>query len=87
MWEQEYPEIHDHEPRSALDGGTDGLDQIRRLLAQAPAHLAPGGALFAEIGEWQGNAATILAREAFPGARVTVHPDLSGRDRVLAVYS
>ena len=87
MWEQEYREIHDHEPRTALDGGADGLDQIRRLLAQAPSQLARGGALFAEIGEWQGDSATALARDSFPNARVTMHPDLSGRDRVLAVYA
>jgi len=38
------------EPRRALDGGRDGLDVIRRLIAQAPARLAPGGLLLIEVG-------------------------------------
>lgn len=87
QWEAMPPEIREHEPRDALDGGPDGLDLIRRLLHDAPAHLQPSGALFCEIGDWQGEAARALAREAFPGARIDVHPDLAGRDRVLAVYA
>lgn len=86
QWEAMPPEIREHEPREALDGGPDGLDLIRRLLHDAPAHLLPGGALFCEIGDWQGEAARALAEEAFPGARIEVHTDLAGRDRVLAVY-
>ena|SRR5699024_4456403 len=38
-----------HEPRTALDGGADGLDLHRRLAAEAPSWLAPGGSLFLEI--------------------------------------
>ncbi len=38
------------EPRLALDGGRDGLDVIRRLIAQAPDRLAPGGLLLIEVG-------------------------------------
>jgi release factor glutamine methyltransferase len=87
QWQDSPPEIHDHEPRLALDGGPDGLDVIRRLLLQAPARLAESGALFCEIGAWQGDAARELAREAFPRAQIEIARDLSGRDRVLAVYS
>jgi release factor glutamine methyltransferase len=87
QWEEMPPEIRDHEPRSGLDGGRDGLDVVRRLLTEAPGKLAPHGALFCEIGAWQGMEATQLAREAFPGARIEVRPDLAGRDRVLAVYA
>jgi release factor glutamine methyltransferase len=86
QWKDSPPEIRDHEPRVALDGGPDGLDVIRRLVAQAPARLAESGALFCEIGAWQGNAARELAREAFPDARIEIARDLAGRDRVLAVY-
>ncbi|WP_402466882.1 putative protein N(5)-glutamine methyltransferase [Isoptericola aurantiacus] len=43
------PEARDHEPRVALDGGADGLDVLRRVLAGAPAWLAPGGALLFEV--------------------------------------
>jgi release factor glutamine methyltransferase len=86
LWEAMPPEIREHEPRAALDGGADGLDVVRRLLADAPAHMAPGGALFCEIGDWQGEAVRNLAANAFPDARVEVHLDLAGRDRVLALY-
>ncbi len=44
------------EPALALDGGPDGLDVYRRLVAAAPAHLAPGAWLVLEIGEGQGPA-------------------------------
>lgn len=79
------PEIREHEPRLGLDGGPDGLGLIGRLLRQAPPHLKPGGALFAEIGEEQGEAALALARACFPQARIEVKQDLSGLDRVLVV--
>ena len=42
-----------HEPRVALDGGGDGLDVLRRVAAQAPLWLAPGGSLLVEISERQ----------------------------------
>lgn len=42
------PEARDHEPRTALDGGGDGVDLHRRLAAAAPAWLAPGGVLLVE---------------------------------------
>ncbi|MBL7062951.1 MAG: peptide chain release factor N(5)-glutamine methyltransferase [Anaerolineae bacterium] len=79
--------VRDHEPRLALDGGPDGLSVIRRLLAQAPAKLRPGGRLLIEIGAGQGEAATSLAGASFPQATIRVHPDLAGRDRVLEVQT
>jgi len=85
QWETSPPEIRGHEPRLALDGGSDGLDVIRRLVAEASAHLADNGALFCEIGDWQGGVVRDRAMHAFPGARIDVHPDLAGRDRVLTV--
>ena len=86
-WEQLPKEIREHEPRDALDGGPDGLQVITRLLQQAPAHLAPGGLLLAEIDDRQGLATADLAREGFPSACVEVRRDLSGRDRVLTVQT
>jgi release factor glutamine methyltransferase len=86
-WEAMPPEIREHEPRSGLDGGADGLDVIRRLLATALAKLAANGALFCEIGDEQGRAARELATQPFTQARIVVEPDLAGRDRVLAVYT
>lgn len=53
------PEVRLHDPRLALDGGADGLDFYRRIIAQAADHLAPDGLLGLEIG--QGQAADVLA--------------------------
>jgi release factor glutamine methyltransferase len=86
-WERLPPEIRDHEPRTGLDGGPDGLRVIARLLAQLPECLAPGGALFAEIGDDQGKAAAALARGAFPEGDIRIERDLAGRDRVLVVHT
>jgi release factor glutamine methyltransferase len=47
------PEARDHEPRTALDGGGDGLDVARRVVAGARAWLARGGSLLFEVGEAQ----------------------------------
>jgi release factor glutamine methyltransferase len=47
------PEARDHEPRSALDGGEDGLDVQRRVIGSAPQWLAPGGHLLIETSERQ----------------------------------
>jgi release factor glutamine methyltransferase len=47
------PEARVHEPHVALDGGTDGLDVVRRVIAAAPLWLAPGGHLLVETSERQ----------------------------------
>lgn len=73
------------EPRTALLSGADGLDAIRRLLAQAQTRLRPGGLMLVEIGERQGKAAQALAQAAFPQAEVAIVPDLAGKDRVLRI--
>jgi release factor glutamine methyltransferase len=50
-----------YEPRQALDGGPDGLDVLRRVAAEAPAWLAPGGHLLVETSAVQApRAAEIL---------------------------
>jgi release factor glutamine methyltransferase len=72
----------EREPRLALDGGVDGLDAYRALLAAAPARLAPGGALLVEHGHEQRTALTALAEAS--GWRVAaLHDDLAGLPRVL----
>jgi release factor glutamine methyltransferase len=76
-------EVRDWEPRGALDGGADGLDVIRRLLAGAPDWLRPGGALLVEIGEEHGVAARALAAADGRYAEVIVHRDFRGFERVL----
>ena len=47
------PEVRDHDPRLALDGGRDGLEVYRRLAAEAPARLRPNGRLMMEFGDGQ----------------------------------
>lgn len=47
------PEVRDHDPRLALDGGADGLDFYRRIAAGAPPWLKPGGRLMLELGHDQ----------------------------------
>ena len=51
------PEAREHEPLVALDGGADGLDLLRRVAAQAPRWLAPGGHVLMETGADQIDAA------------------------------
>ena len=71
------------EPRLALDGGEDGLDLVRALVAQAAGVLAPGGALVLEIGAGQAAASTELLRAAgFDDLRT--RRDLGGVERVVS---
>jgi len=72
--------VRDYEPRSALDGGPDGLALIRRLAEQARTVLRPGGWLFLEIGSGQGGA----VREILAGyAEVQVARDYAGHERLV----
>lgn len=76
------PEVQEHEPRMALDGGADGLDLYRRLLAQAPDRLLPGGLLAVEIGYDQRETVMELFREQ-GFTDVYCDRDLCGNDRVV----
>lgn len=69
------------EPRSALAAGADGLDDIRRILAAAPASLLPGGCVLLEHGYDQSQAVRTLLREA-GFSDVASHADLAGIPRV-----
>ncbi len=53
-----------HDPVSALDGGADGLDLVRRLIGQAPAHLSSNGFIALEIGHDQSDRVADLLRVA-----------------------
>ncbi|MDQ1094444.1 release factor glutamine methyltransferase [Xanthomonas sacchari] len=70
-----------YEPASALASGPDGLDDLRRIAADAPAHLLPGGWLLLEHGWDQGPAVRALL-EASGFLEVATHQDLEARDRV-----
>ncbi len=57
-----WPEVRDYDPPVALYGGEDGLAVVRRIAAEAPPHLAPGGVVLCEVGAGQAGAAgSILA--------------------------
>jgi release factor glutamine methyltransferase len=76
---------HAFEPRAALDGGSDGLDVVRRLVAQLPDRLAADGVALLEVGAGQAEATRSLV-EALPmRSVVSIHPDLAGIDRVVRV--
>jgi release factor glutamine methyltransferase len=73
------------EPALALDGGSDGLEVIRRLLACLPEALAPGGVALLEIGADQGSDAPAAVAEVLPGWDAAIETDLAGHPRVLRV--
>jgi release factor glutamine methyltransferase len=77
------PEVRDHEPRLALEGGVDGLDAYRVLAPEILRVLKPGGRFAVEIGFDQKDAVERLFREAGALAVQTIR-DLGDRDRVVA---
>jgi release factor glutamine methyltransferase len=78
------PEVRDHEPRIALDGGPDGLALISRLVAQAPPLLREGGWLLLEVGAGQGAAGGALLGVSGAFAPAETLGDLAGIGRVVA---
>jgi release factor glutamine methyltransferase len=76
------PEVSVHEPRQALDGGSDGLVLVRRILKEGPPFLKSDGWFLIEIGAGQAQAVTETARLAGLSQIRTVR-DLAGIERVL----
>jgi len=76
------PEARDHEHRVALDGGADGLDIQRRLIAEAPDWLAPGGTLLVETSRQQAEATAALMAAA--GLQPQIHTDAALEGTVVA---
>ncbi|MCP5395482.1 MAG: peptide chain release factor N(5)-glutamine methyltransferase [Sphingomonadaceae bacterium] len=75
------PDVHEHEPASALFSGPEGLDDYRILIPQLPELLTESGIAILEIGHQQAAAVTAIAEAA--GFAVMVRQDLGGRDRAL----
>jgi release factor glutamine methyltransferase len=73
------------EPRRALDGGSDGLELIRRLVAELPRLLRPGGAALLEFGDGQSAAIVQLVDGLGLGWRVAIRDDLAGHPRMAEV--
>jgi release factor glutamine methyltransferase len=79
------PEVRVWEPRAALDGGSDGLDPIRGLLAQLPEKIVPDGVCLLELDPRQFDELDRIVASRMPGWRVIRHQDLARRDRVAEV--
>ena len=75
------PEVRDHEPRIALDGGGDGLLFYRRIAREGAAFLRPGGRMMLEMGEGQSPDVRALFAEHY--REIEVIQDLRGIDRVI----
>ncbi len=79
------PEIRDFEPRTALDGGPDGLHCYRQLLPEC-LQLPRLRLIAVEVGQGQAEAVCSIGRESFPSAQVETIPDLSGIQRVVVFH-
>jgi release factor glutamine methyltransferase len=80
-WAELMPEVHAWEPKGALTPGPDGLVFYRRLAAEAPSRLRPGGFLAVEVGYSQAGAVAGLFARA--GLATAVYTDTAGIDRVV----
>jgi release factor glutamine methyltransferase len=78
------PEVAQHEPHLALDGGEDGLDCIRYLVNTAPDYLRSGGVWMVEMMAGQAEAVTQLLRAQGEYGAIVVHTDLNGIERFVS---
>ncbi|HET9295607.1 MAG TPA: peptide chain release factor N(5)-glutamine methyltransferase [Candidatus Binatia bacterium] len=81
------PEVSQWEPRTALDGGLDGLDYYRGIVGQGLRHLLPGGALIMEIGAAMGLEITELLGAAGNYTPPLVYQDYALKDRVIVAHA
>lgn len=86
MIAQLQPEVADHEPHLALDGGSDGLDCIRTIIATAPQYLQAGGVLLLEMMAGQAAAVRELLHQQGSYGPIQIHPDLAGIERFALTY-
>ncbi len=86
MLAQLQPEVAQHEPHLALDGGLDGLDCIRQLVWQAPEFLVPGGLWLIELMTGQAPAVVQILEQQGEYRDLQVHRDLAGIERFVLAY-
>jgi release factor glutamine methyltransferase len=77
------PEVADHEPHSALDGGPDGFAAYRRILGVLPDLLAPGGVAVLELGAGQADPMAQMAGKS--GFATAFQADLGGIPRAIVL--
>jgi release factor glutamine methyltransferase len=80
------PEVRDHDPRLALDGGADGLDFYRRLASEAASHLRPAGRMLLESGDAQSEQISHIFVQHMWVVE-SVEADYTGRPRILTLRS
>ncbi len=80
------PEVFQHEPHRALDGGEDGLGCIRHLIATAPEYLRPGGIWLIEMMSGQAEAITELLAQDSRYTNIEIFPDLAGIERFALAF-
>ncbi len=80
------PEVANHEPRLALDGGDDGLDDIRYLVETSPNYLVSGGIWLIELMAGQADLVVELLQRQGEYYDVKVFPDLAGIERFVLAY-
>lgn len=77
------PDVRLHEPHRALDGGTDGLDIVRRIISAGHSRLNSGGAMLLEISSSQAAAVAELFAQTGVFESATIEKDLAGQSRVV----
>jgi release factor glutamine methyltransferase len=80
------PEVVNHEPHLALDGGADGLDCIRHLIEISPSYLQPGGVWLIEMMAGQADAVRELLQSQGSYCKIQIHADLAGIERFALAY-
>ncbi|MEH2249705.1 peptide chain release factor N(5)-glutamine methyltransferase [Nostoc sp.] len=80
------PEVVNHEPHLALDGGADGLDCIRHLIEISPSYLRSGGVWLIEMMAGQADAVRELLQNQGSYYKIQIHPDLAGIERFALAY-
>ncbi|AFY86858.1 peptide chain release factor N(5)-glutamine methyltransferase [Chroococcidiopsis thermalis] len=80
------PEVANHEPHSALDGGADGLDCIRHLIATAPNFLRSGGLWLIEMMGGQAETVSELLQQQGSYMNIQIFADLAGIERFALAY-
>ena len=80
------PEVMNHEPHLALDGGIDGLDCIRQLIEISPCYLRPGGVWLIEMMAGQADTVQTLLQKQGSYCNIQIYADLAGIERFAVAY-